>query len=442
MKLFRNSALWVGVIMACWLAVGCTEPDETLPVLHDAQDVGLIGDAEAGKSDVEQGQDVIEPDVFSEQDPDVTSPINNDPLPGFETVPFDPNYWKQPNDCYETIAYPPGEEFFIPETASRQPRYLRRSDIIQVFGKVPDQAVALSSSNLHTKPFGHVYAQHGEDIVLHLLGQNVDPEDFIANLSVLLDYKPVEARLVRWEPERAHIVQEVSGSGMRFDVKYDVEVIDIVIPASNFTENRAYEVEISYFHSKELREQFQFHRRVLVYHGGFQAPSHPCFEPALELDVLTDLEVELVMRASGATLLFAEGIDTVELLRSPIYAERGQRLTLYYSLFNVVPTRRSKVAVPFMNGVAIGEPWYLSNGESQSVFLKGEDDTYRLYRPVDARKTFELTLPDEPGVYDIYINDWDHPYLPYYDLTGKRIPGVSIGALLDAGSNILRFVVE
>src|SRR5690606_2217942 len=159
MRFFKVCMLFTSVSMTFCFVMGCSKPNKQSVVIHDdlsTQDADLYFDVDEKEVDIVEISDTAEQDVVLMSDS--SQPIDYDPSPIYERIPFDPDYWKQPNDCYETIAYPPGEEFFIPENTSRQPWYLRRSDIIQRFGSVPDRAIGRSTSNAHHSTFGNIFA--------------------------------------------------------------------------------------------------------------------------------------------------------------------------------------------------------------------------------------------------------------------------------------------
>jgi hypothetical protein len=61
----------------------------------------------------------------------------------------------------------------------------------------------------------------------------------------------------------------------------------------------------------------------------------------------------------------------------------------------------------------------------------------------DARKSFDVTFPQEPGIYEVQVASWEDPFLFWRTRDGTRVESVSDGAGLHEGSNALRFrVVE
>ena len=97
--------------------------------------------------------------------------------------------------------------------------------------------------------------------------------------------------------------------------------------------------------------------------------------------------------------------------------------------------RASLVLVPTLNGEPIGPVfWRVLSGSQEGA------DPYK----VDDRGWFDVTLPEEDGVYEVYMQTWEDPWVRWRDFGAIRPRGGYEDVAMVkpiAGSNPVRFVV-
>lgn len=100
------------------------------------------------------------------------------------------------------------------------------------------------------------------------------------------------------------------------------------------------------------------------------------------------------------------------------------------SRLNAEDRARPVFLKPLLDGKPLEQEWRVSlSPEGPGAFN------------IDARKTFEVTLPEEPGIYEVSMAVWHDPHLMAVDLDGNTQEGVSTGLRGDT-SNLLRFEVK
>ncbi|MFP4597484.1 MAG: hypothetical protein ACLFVJ_04480 [Persicimonas sp.] len=424
--MFLGNLKKIGVgLCLCLAATACQSnpPQDSHVVVDDSPD-GNAGD-ETADADQDSDSDEAETGDVRQADPD--------------PLEFDEALWHQPNPCEGEVTYDdPDKNFEMPERPPDTDPVHDRDEVVSRLGSLPRQGFSIRPSAT-LEPGGgrsfQLFSEPGTDLTFHVyvINNYDDLSSFRINLLMMVDYEPVEATYERWAPDRDNQLWERRATGVNFPVEYDVEIIDVTIPAEVFDEQRMYELAISVRSTTIERRPTSDVRRYALYNGGYQRPSRPCVEPRLDQPV-TDFEKYLGSRiGSTLGLLFFEGITGRNDLREEIIVEPGETRSIYLSAQRsaVQGGPRPTVMVPLMDGEPVGEPWWINQGDDS-----GTPAAY-----IDARKSFDMTFPDEPGVYEVQLATWEDPYEIARDIDGNRIGEVSEGGYINVNSNALRFRV-
>jgi hypothetical protein len=348
--------------------------------------------------------------------------------------------WIQANSCEGETNFPDDNtEFFIPDRAHEHQSELTRGQWIADLGGLPLQATSLRVSR-HLEPGNErpfeLFATPGTDVTLHLYALNnyEDLSSFHLNVVVMVDYEPVEANYVRWNADRTQKLIDVQKTGLNFPITSDVEIVDITIPGSAFPEERMYEVSLSMQSNTIERRSVGQARRFALFNGGFNRPSRPCVESRLG-ERATEIEQRLKTRISDDLgPLFFEGVTSRDDVDRIIDVRPGETRRLYLSVLRSDIDVEPTVLVPLLDGEPVGPKWWVSQG--------GPRGTQR-WPTTDARKSFEMTFPEEPGIYEVQVASWTDPFELHRNRNGVEVEGVSDGGGLRENSNALRFrVVE
>lgn len=412
-----STAVLVALVVLTSACQSSSPPTEEALVVDVAPD-------DAGTSDTDALEVVEEGDAT-----DVDADGNEGPMT------FEPSRWDQPNGCDGDVTFPDDDTPF--EMPNRPPDWshnLTRQDIedrmpLQGFIVAPNPELEPGEG----VPFS-LYAERGTDVRIHTYTINNYESDvlesFRLNMSIMVDYEPVEATYERWDPARQEKLFEMSRTGINYPIEFDFEIIDVTIPGDVFNEDRMYEISLNVESNTIERRPNGLSRRFALYHGGYDRPGRPCAEPSLN-DDLVDIELQFLSRISDDVgILFFEGIDHRDQVRKVIDVAPGETLRLFLSVLRKSDVPRPTVLIPALNGEPIAEPWWVTQGggvESR-------------YGHVDARKTFEVTFPDETGIYEVQVLSWVNPFELVEDRDGNDITDVTFGEL-NENSNALRFRV-
>lgn len=363
---------------------------------------------------------------------------HTDPSP----AEFDPEAWQQPNPCSGQVSpNGPEEEFSLPLGRPRRsaPSAVTRGEFLSRHGSIRNEARARIFPDESMWPGNHVstdlYKVPGTNMPLHLYVYNgYDLDIFRYSVTILVDYQPVPLHYVRWNDDRSAVLSDEEATGINHPFDSDFEIIDVTVPARLFDEARMYEVSVNIeLHSVGEVGPRGYSQRFTVYNGGYASPGRPCAEPRLG-EPMTPWEVRLMRETdSGSGMLFVDGIPSDYDWMDTLRAEPGETRTFYFTARRAHRTDGPKdmAAVPVLNGQPLQPPWWIREGGTDGVSVL----------TADARKSFEVTFPEEAGVYEVEVLTWPDPYEPYRTLDGEAIDGVVANDTFTRSSNALRFIV-
>lgn len=360
-----------------------------------------------------------------------------------------PSAWERPNPCDGMVDYPPdNRDFSKPERAGQLVPLTRERMLQKYNGAFPRQGISFQPAGWlepSTDYFDStLFARRDEAVTIRFAyvqdSATVPDETVWLTASLLVNYKPVELELTRWNMDRSAPLNVERGTGFQFQVEGDAELFDLSIPAGVLDEGQMYELSsiIDVGTNAGKHHVSSLDRHALLY-GGYNRASHPCFEPPLD-EEWTDRELA-ISRDGGApsavapVVLFPASMqDNAALDQGVFPAQPGQRITMNISLPNLGnPQRPPKpaVLVPLLDGQPLDERWYVFHSSKA-----GGD------RPlVSARKQFEVQVPEEPGLYRVMVGSWKDAHRLPTDLDGNRHEDV-FHTLTFAGSNVVVFRVD
>ena len=428
----RSCSILLGLAGLLMASPACQQVPE-----QSDEHVEVGADASAGTSDASDSREDGSGDVAP------NDALDPEPDGGSDAVPltFDASLWQQDNSCQGEETYPPpNDSFAMPTRESTLDPIKTRADVVQDlggelprqgFGLVVDPALKPDDPEVFA-----IYSQPGTDVKIYLYAINnyEDLSSYRLNLTVMVDYEPVQARYVRWNPDRTQQWSDTKETGISVPIRSDVEIIDITLPGELFSERRMHEIAL-YTQATTTEESPNGQaRRFALYNGGYDRPSRPCAQARLSQSAVP-IERFLFPNVMGddVVALFFEGMNEEDVRRT-VEVAPGETKQFYLSVFRdgFYEGPNPTVLVPLLNGEPIGPTWWIARGERDG---SSEWDT------IDARKTFEMTFPREPGIYEVEVASWEDPYELYRDRNGTLVRGVSSGGEVTEGSNALRFRV-
>ncbi|MEC9400195.1 MAG: hypothetical protein VX475_21395, partial [Myxococcota bacterium] len=254
-------------------------------------------------------------------------------------------------------------------------------------------------------------------------------------LTVLVDYKPVEATYNYSQDRWDNLLFSKAATGTRFPIDTQFSMMEVILPASLFTEERMYEIAIGQTTVQYGASNGGVYRKVHLLNRSTKQLGHPCHEEPL-YEPANTIEYGLISEnISTGVLLFPTYYPALSevAFEQLLPAEPGQKVQVNLSLvskYNVEDRARPVFLKPLLDGKPLEQEWRVS------LSPKGPGSFN-----IDARKTFEVTLPEEPGIYEVSMAVWHDPHLMAVDLDGNSIEGISTGGR-GATSNLLRFEVK
>jgi hypothetical protein len=281
-----------------------------------------------------------------------------------------------------------------------------------------------------------LHRNNDEDVHIYI-HTTILPEDIDRTkgmLTVLLDYKQVDATYKfsqdRWDNQ----IFTKKSNGVRFPIDTQFSMMEVILPSELFKEERMYEIAIGQITSRYDGTDGGIFRKIHLFNKSYTQLSHPCFEEPLRKPANT-IEYGLVREAVSADVLlfptYYPAVNEIAFERL-LPAEPGQKVQINLSLrsrLNAKDRTRPVFLKPLLDGKPLEDEWRVSLApEGPGSFN------------IDARKTFEVTLPEEPGIYEVSVGVWHDPHLMAVDLEGNAQRGISTGNGGDT-SNLLRFNV-
>lgn len=280
-----------------------------------------------------------------------------------------------------------------------------------------------------------LYSDSG-DVEFHLYIYNSQPLDVVrtyrSNITILVDYEPVDATITHWNDERDTKLAERVGSGINVPADSQVDIFDMTIPASHFTEDRMYEIGVSLEMNSHPYRTVGLSSRFVVYRNGYNRPSRPCSIPSLNEEIRGKEFRLLAQVGTNNALLFSDDIKNYSDVDVVHNVEPGEIRRFYTSFRSSQSQSEAQLYfVPTLDGEPIQDGWY--------VETPLREPTPRTY--IDARRSFEVTFPTEPGIYEVQLASWVDPFVMAKTIDGEDIDRVQT-TTNSANSNALRFRVE
>lgn len=336
-----------------------------------------------------------------------------------------------------TVWYEPSLETFAPPDREGGGPTTRDEWIEEFNGQLPESAKSISAAP-ELEPGGRVpqtlFAELDQDVRLHLT--TVHPRDHYERarlaVSVLVNYEPVQAVFEHYTPNRERVRKIEQGEGVYWPITGDVEVVDIVIPPDAFARPGMYDIALFNTVAVPGRDTLAI-RRFRLYRGDYRRQPHECLRVG-EIRDMTPRENEIRQFALQLQALLYLPDKTPTELQGPLSAEPGETVQVDYALLPVDDeVVRPFALVPFLNGQPLDWREFVVAPGGESWADPGE---------VAHRGQFEVTLPGEPGVYNLMLAAWPYPFLEGGEVVGAGVGEVPGRMPRGLGSTVLHFVVE
>ena len=388
---------------------GCAEPSTTVT------DAGVIADATLSDDDA----------IATDAAPGEDGGADGSLIPADYICP----------EGVTTITYPGvSEPFAKPERPGGKP--VTKQDVLDYFGTIPQSGSYLSAAPALRPGNEHLYslfASRGENITLYYANFFVRSsyEDRFLSMVVLVDYEPVEATYIVWNDDRTEKRLEFTGTGLHFPLDSNLALVDVVVPAAAFPEDRRYDLGLFAKSSGAPSGAESSYERIAVYYNGFGGFERPCMAP-VELGP-TDAFEQALIGKTGFTMVIAHHADVVDPDRvfDPIHVSPGETIPLmlrWIPLGSDSISHLNRAFVPLMDGTPVGDPFFLST-----------PTTHEYLTPYRMRMT--VTAPTEPGVHEFLLASFWDPFLPPEDHTGAEVEGIW-GSSSRVGSSTVTLIVE
>jgi hypothetical protein len=357
-------------------------------------------------------------------------------------VEFLQSEWEKETPCRGDVTPAPIEREFEYPASSAADNYGKSSrEELEMFANgasYTDIHRWTFDSNLRPDQRGTLlFRQDDEDVRIYL-HTTVHPDDVYRAagiLTVLVDYKPVEATYKYSQDRWENLLFSKMATGTRFPIDTQFSMMEVILPAELFTEERIYEIAVGQTTVQYGASNGGIYRKVHLLNRSTEQPSHPCHEEPLGEPANT-IEYGLISEnISTGVLLFPTyypALSEVAFERL-LPATPNQKVQINLSLvskFNAEDRTRPVFLKPLLDGKPLEDQWRVSlSPKSPGSFN------------IDARKTFEVTLPEEPGIYEVSMAVWHDPNMMAVDLDGDTREGISTGGR-GATSNLLRFEVK
>ncbi len=363
--------------------------------------------------------------------------------------PADLSDWQMERSCRENFAEPPSLEPYSPRSGGSASR-LTVSEFDLADADMPFLRVL--PEERHGTAYEYSYDLHavpGDDVILHVYAANLPREDSRFSITVLVDYQPVVAEFSYWRQDRGGLIDESRGTGFAHELVDELAIVDIVIPAENFEEGKLHEIGLAV--NWPLHREIHYGdetRRFPLFYGGWQEPEDlPCStKPAAETPNRFEADVLEPSRGPNHVGIFVDPMPTARTAHLHRFeAAPGEVVQVYATLFprlDVEPDRVI-VALPLLDGKPAGEARWL--GQSGAEEIASIDSVFtHIEQTVNMRYAFEVTMPEEPGTYDLQVMTWADPYVRWRSIDAEPVYGFMNVTNGDhrAGSNVITFEVE
>jgi hypothetical protein len=222
-------------------------------------------------------------------------------------------------------------------------------------------------------------------------------------LVILKNYESVAANYTLYDEHRDDVVETEHSRGLhRQGRKY--LAADVTIPASAFEAGKAYEISLAYLIHRpgSIAPGLKMRRYTLLY-GGFERSDLPDFDcPLTRSESWTTEQEQAIFNKvlwSARGFLYPTEAESVEEFRDPIPARPGQTVSIDAFIHSTLGEQIPELpvaAVPFINGRPTGD---------RLLYLENNTLGRTGYRD-----SFEVTLPEKPGLYYIDVAVFLHAF--------------------------------
>lgn len=400
----KRVVLILGLILAFW---GCSSDSQHLPADVGISTADATGDSDAGVSQESDPQD-------ASNRPNEDSGSQAKWLVAESTSP-----WTKERRCSGRVAIPPPsvESFQVPDLPKPPPAKRTIDDLAEELdGNIPPKLNGLVVDPKHEPgPFWlyDVYVEPGEPLTVEVylttdLDSSTGSTPFRATLTFMLDNEPVELNYKRWSADRTTLIEEVNASGFAFEPHEFLSIVDVTIPAEELEAGKMHELAFT-LHNGQVDGGYHLStRRIPIFNGGYEpaVTELPCAIPPIQ-EPTTEFERELIkQRGFAVVLLFTNPAPDARIVQK---ASPGETVRIFYSVLAIsqIAGPHNVAITPTLDGVPVGETqWVQHSGPGAKLDRSA----------VDARGYFDITLPEEPGLYLVGATAIEDPFVRWREL--------------------------
>lgn len=348
---------------------------------------------------------------------------------------FDPELWGY-RPCGGTFAIHPvtNDPFSMPAREPGPNPVQTASEVLRSAPSANEVYRLLAAQKLEpgSELVYDLFSPRSEDVHLYLYATTDRSAEELAKeraiLTVMVDYQPADAIWERWSDDHQTVLAGAEGPAFSFPAPRRVEIIELKIPSSNFPDARAYEISLGMEITSTALGPKSHSRRLVLYNGGYEIKQRPCARAAL-FEEATDIERWLFGLSLGPVMLFTDLTGPDDDHKTITTVPGGSTIRIYATAFRMATSPRVTALQPTVNGEPLGEPIWLTIGGANT----------QSYPFVDGRFSFEYTVPEAPGLYEIVVFTWEDAFETFRDLDGNRIEGRTSRS---KNSNSIRLFVE
>jgi hypothetical protein len=294
--------------------------------------------------------------------------------------------------------------FEIPEESESTPLPVSESRLREVYGNDVEDGMTYGFNREHAiKDPETAYIPSGRDVRLHLAALH-DREAYdtsTAKITVLLNFKAVEAKLTNYTADRGTLSAEKEGTTVEFQIDEDIEQYDITIPAEEFDGPGRYSIGVT-LSGLGKPNTGEFSREFIVFYGGCSPSPIKCAADG-EVERQNSAEKTIAEKTRVDTYLYPSDFSSDWNPSETIVAEPGESLHFTFSteINNIAHTA---AFVPLIDGYPTDRLFHIH-------IPKEPEDLERGVFVVGGRTEFQIQAPTEPGEYRLEFAQHVNPVL-------------------------------
>lgn len=417
--------LLFGLCLALSTGTGCKSEDGDAPSTRgDTERADKWLDADTGPAQ--------QLDVGADVKVDIASDIGSDTPMRSRRCPEEEPSNSSPYLCDEDCGFvdrDPAREFRIPD----RPEYGGRLTAKELKERFPNGQFPTNGGSLRlpdsaepNQNHDEAWLRYGQDLRIYFapVQSRAEYGDSTIKVTVVLNYKPVDATYEHVSGDRRTVLRRVEGHAGEFPVDGPIELIDVTIPSEAFERKGRYDVGIGWNAYGDITRPGGW-ERIRVYYGGTEPPTHRCVRRGSITD-RKDVELSISKRYFADAVVYPGGRHANKGPFDPIEVDAGEQVAVDYGVDPLTDARTAMAIVPMMNGEPLDKRIFAFTPERRGI------------RKTGFRDRFIVQIPNDPGEYEVELGMWPLPFLDRADW--HEFDLASNGHY--NGTNHLKFVVK